>query len=95
MGRVCGTHKNEEGMHTVYWWGKLKERGYLGDIRVVLGVSYEGRFNNHVFKNFGLWRGYVFPTAPSDPLTIRPPRDGRTEIKHCYNDNGETNEFAV
>lgn len=38
MGRVCGTHENEEGMCTVYWWGKLKERRYLEDIGVAVGV---------------------------------------------------------
>lgn len=95
MGRVCGKHENEEGMRTVYWWGKLKERRYLGDKGVALVVSYESKFSRHVFKILGLGRGYVFVTAPSDGRIIRPPHDGRTEIKHRCNDNGETSEFVV
>ena len=94
MGRVCGTHENE-GMRTVYWWGNLKERHYLGDIGVALGVRYESKFRSHFFKILGLGRDYVFATAPSDPLIIRPPHNGRTEIKHCCNDRGETSEFLV
>jgi hypothetical protein len=34
-------------------------------------------------------------TAPSDPLIIRPPYDGITEINHCFNYNGKTIDFVV
>jgi hypothetical protein len=97
MGRVCGTHENEERICTIYWWGKLKERLYLENTGVALGVSYGGKFSSHVFKilGLGLGRGYVYAIAPSDALISLPQHDGRKEIKHYCNDNGETSEFVV
>jgi hypothetical protein len=62
---------------------------------VVLGVSYGCKFGIHVFPILGLGRGYVFITAPSDPLIILSPHDGKSDIQHCCNNNRETMKFVV
>jgi hypothetical protein len=49
MGNIYGTHENEEGLRTVFWWGKLMERRYMGGVGIALVVSYEGKFRSHAF----------------------------------------------
>lgn len=76
--------------------GKTEGKALLGRHRCSPGCLIMGANLAATFLKFLVLSGAMsFAIEPSDALIIHPPHDGRTEIKHCCNDNGETSEFVV